>query len=171
MLNSRIVDVRFYTNISCVCSINMTIFYYARITTRSEIELRLNRLDYPGGSTNTYQGLQRMREIFRGPGNRDGVIDVAIIITDGQPTENVEDTQPEAFAAQNEGIKMFAVGVTDNVNVFTLRYLSSSPRNLGQNYFTSPNFDELQRMLNTLLLEVCQNDTAETRKSISWKLQ
>ncbi len=108
-----------------------------------------------------------MREIFRGPGNRDGVIDVAVVITDGQPTDNVEDTQPEAFAAQNDGIRMFAVGITDNVNVFTLRYLSSPPRNLDENYFTSPNFDVLQRMLNTLLQEVCRpNTTVVTRKQL-----
>ncbi len=119
------------------------------------MELRLNTLRFPGGNTNTFQGLQRMREIFRGPGNRPPVPNVALVITDGQPTLSVGQTQPEAQAAQNEGIGMYSLGITNSVNEATLRYLSSQPRQRDRNYFISPGFDQTRRRLVDVLSAVC----------------
>ena len=128
---------------------------------------RIYGLRFPRGNTNTYQGLQRMRHVFREGGDRDGASKVAIIITDGQPTVSRRLTEDEAQAAQDEGIQMFSVGITDNVDVNTLQYLSSNPRTLNQNYFTSTGFGQLLTILSRLLGVVCGTQTVTTPASIT----
>ncbi len=130
-------------------------FLTFRITTQGEMLSRINALSYPGGNTNTYQGLQRMRTVFRDGGIRGNARRVGIVITDGQPTISIDLTDDEAQAAQDEGIQMYAVGVTNSVDANTLEYLSSQPRTLNQNYFTSANFGELRTILNRLLSVAC----------------
>ncbi len=143
------------------------VYFVSRITNKGEILRRINNLRYPRGNTNTYQGLQRMRHVFREGGIRDRASKVAIIITDGQPTVFRRLTEDEAQAAQGEGIQMFSVGITDNVDVNTLQYLSSNPRTLNQNYFTSTDFGQLLTILNGLLSVVCGTQTGITSASIT----
>ena len=108
-----------------------------------------------------------MRHVFREAGYRDGASRVAIIITAGQPTVSAGLTVDEAQAAQDEGIQMFSVGISDNVDVNTLQYLSSSPRILNQNYFTSTDFGQLVTILSRLLGVVCGTQTVTTPASIT----
>ncbi len=97
-----------------------------------------------------------MREVFRQGGIRGNARRVGIVITDSQPTISVDLADDEAQAAQDEGIDMYAVGVTNSVNANTLEYLSSQPRILNQNYFTSADFGQLCTIVNRLLSKVCE---------------
>ncbi len=127
---------------------------------------RINRLQPPGGNTNTYEALRQIQEVFRGRGNRPEVKDVAFVITDGLPTLNIDRTEEEARRAQDAGIQMFAVGITDNVDENTLSYLSSPPRGQGVSYFISTDFSSLRRqVLSRLLTEACETTTPTTSTS------
>lgn len=68
-----------------------------------------------------------MREqVFGVDGDRTNVSNVAIIITDGKPTDP-STVQAAIDAVHNRGIKTLAVGVTDQVDEATLKQLSSPP--------------------------------------------
>lgn len=111
---------------------------------------------YPGGNTNTPLALSVLRsQIFGISGDRPGVPDAAIILTDGVPTVRPGNTIPEANAAKGQGIKIFPVGITRFIDENILRDMSSSPQIKGQNYFTSPTFAELDRVLETLVASTC----------------
>ncbi len=127
-----------------------------RFSDKQDLLDQIRTITFLGGLTNTYEGLQRLREVFSGSDNRPGAPDVTFIITDGEPTLNIDLTEPEAQGAQDEGIRMYAVGITQSVNENTLRYLSSSPRTPDVNYFMSTDFSSLRRqVLNSLLIEAC----------------
>ena len=55
-----------------------------------------------------------------------------IVVTDGEPNEKVEMTEPYIFEAKAKGITIIAVGVTNNVKRETLDMLASSPANVGR---------------------------------------
>lgn len=66
-------------------------------------------------------------QVFVAPGDRPNVANLAVIITDGKPTEPSE--VPDAIdAVHASGIKTCAVGVTSAVDEATLRELSSEPK-------------------------------------------
>ena len=70
--------------------------------------------------------------MFVSPGDRPNVDNVAIIITDGRPTDPTT-VQQAIDAVHESGIKTFAVGVTDEVDEDTLRQLSSEPKQASVN--------------------------------------
>jgi len=84
---------------------------------------------YVGGNTNTTGGLRLMRsEIFNiANGDRPDVANVAILITDGIPTREVDQLPGEVRRLKNSGVKIVGVGVTAAVSecVTTLIYLIS----------------------------------------------
>ena len=49
-------------------------------------------------------------------GDRPGVPNLGIVITDGVSTINKYDTIPQAYAARRDGIAMFAIGVGSEVS-------------------------------------------------------
>ena len=56
------------------------------------------------------------REVFRqGRGDRVGVPNVAIVITDGKSTRDQIKTEASALEARAKGIRMMAVGITRQV--------------------------------------------------------
>lgn len=65
-------------------------------------------------------------QVFGGDGDRPTVRNVAMIITDGKPTDPT--TVPAAIdAVHNSGCTTLVVGVTDQVDEGTLKQLSSPP--------------------------------------------
>jgi uncharacterized protein YegL len=65
-------------------------------------------------------------QVFGMEGDRSNVSNVAIIITDGKPTDP-STVQAAIDAVHNSGITTLAVGVTDQVDEATLKQLSSPP--------------------------------------------
>ena len=77
---------------------------------------------YGGGRTNTKEGLRIMREelFTEENGDRPDIPNVAIVITDGHSSHfempwRYSNPIPQATLAKDEGIKLFVVGVTDDV--------------------------------------------------------
>lgn len=72
-------------------------------------------------------------QVFSVDGDRSNVSNVAIIITDGKPTD--PSTVPAAIdAVHNSGTSTLVVGVTDQVDEATLRQLSSAPSEVSRIY-------------------------------------
>jgi len=98
-------------------------------STNVSLQAAIKALQYPGGTTDTVNAIHLMRTQEFNPyfTDRPGVNKTAIIITDGKPTSVVSLPEEEA-AAQNQGIRMYAVGITDQVDENTLKGLSSPPQ-------------------------------------------
>ena len=84
---------------------------------------RVRNMDYDGGYTNTYAGLRTLRRECFGAGNGDrpDVPNIAIVVTDGVPTLEMNRTQPEADRVKNAGIFIMGVGITNQIDEKTLR--------------------------------------------------
>ena len=93
-------------------------FYLSNFTDLSSLVAAIRRIHYGGGNTNTTGGLRLMRtEIFnRANGDRPDVQDVAILITDGEPTREVDRLPGEVAAIKRRGIRIVGVGVTNRVS-------------------------------------------------------
>ena len=97
---------------------------------------------------------------MNGPGVRNDATNVVLVITDGVPFPD-EKRQPALDAAkraQDNGIVMFAVGITNKIEEDVLKALSSAPRKLDQNYFSSPDFANLDGMINLVAKETCKGE-------------
>ena len=139
-----------------LCSIlhvNQLLHNFAfRYDNLNALEDALDTLAYDGGNTNTSGGLRvAMQEVFEdGGAKRDGIAQsVAIVITDGVSTRDSDRTLTDAEAMQNDpyNVQMFSVGVTSQIDVDELRGLSSDPKIEDQNYFRSPDFDQLDEII------------------------
>lgn len=71
------------------------------------------------GRTNTYQGLLETRTNMFTPlnGDRSGVPNYGIVITDGRSNVEPQNTIPEANNAKRDNIRLFAVGIGQNGQV------------------------------------------------------
>lgn len=110
----------------------VTINYYInhsklhRYPTKAGLLSAINNLTYIGGDTATTLGLRAMRtQVFGLSGDRSNAANIAITITDGNPTELVSELNGEIQMAQSQGITMVAVGITNAINETVLRSLSS----------------------------------------------
>lgn len=119
-------------------------------------------LRYQGGTTATNQAMEMVldgsRYFENGPGTRPDATDVVLVITDGVPFPESR-KQPALDAAKrirDAGIIMFAVGISDQIEVDVLKALSSNPQKLGQNYFTSPDFDVLDEITGRVAQQTCR---------------
>ena len=114
-------------------------------------------IQYIGGTTNTAEALQVTRNqcFNRANGERLGVDNLAIVITDGLPTVFDLDLTSEAEQLKSVAT-VIAVGITDNVEESLLREISSPPQQVNQNYFSAPDFSSLNNILRALIFETCQ---------------
>ncbi len=107
---------------------------------------------YPDGWTNTADAFRTARtQVFGQDGDRSDATNMAIIITDGIPTRNEEQAVPEATNLQNANVKVIAVGITQFIDANTLQSFSSSPRRENEEYFSSPDFSQLDNILLAVL--------------------
>ena len=93
-------------------------FYLTNFTDVQSLTRAINNIGYLNENTNTTGGLWRMRtEIFNDAnGDRSGVQNVAILITDGNPTWDVDKLPDEVRAIRSLGIRVIGVGVTNEVS-------------------------------------------------------
>jgi len=84
----------------------------------------IRNIQYLGGNTNTTGGLRFIRQVCfsRKCGDRSDVPNVAILITDGIPTREVDRLPGEVATIKSLGIRVIGVGVTNQVRYDTIRY-------------------------------------------------
>ena len=78
-------------------------------------------------------------------------------------------TLPEAAMARKEGIQIFVVGVTDLIDEDTLKGISSLPQEMDKNYFTSPDFEGLSGVLDSVMKSACSPLESKSIKNILWQ--
>ena len=125
----------------------------------------VQKIVYPGRNTNTSGGLYVARsQLFTGKdGDRPDVPNIAIVITDGKSTFDSQKTLPVAEDLRKDGVQVFSVGITTDVDEDELKGISSPPQVLNQNYFTSTDFQMLDGVLEGLLSQACGTTAAPTR--------
>jgi len=103
-------------------------FYLNEFTNTQSLRNAVRRIGYCGGNTNTTGGLRLARtEIFNAAnGDRSGVPNALVLITDGNPTREVNRLDEEVRHIKRLGVRIVGVGVTNRVNEFV-----SSPIILG----------------------------------------
>lgn len=124
----------------------------------------VNNLPRGQGETNLQAGLNMARTKFFDPnyGARPDVPHIAIVITDGMANINTSNTIPEAKASQEAGIIIFSIGVTDLINEDQLKAVSSPPHEKGKNYWTTPDFTQLNTVLASVNNATCNPPKIET---------
>ena len=110
-------------------------------------------LQHPTGiTTNTAKGIQKIRDTFRSqPFSRQNAPKIAIVITDGTSV-NPAETIRQAQLAKDEGIRMIAVGVGNNVFEEELRQIASNQRK----YYPVADFNTLRSIEAGLREMVCR---------------
>ena len=119
--------------------------------------------EYPGGNTNTQAAIQTARtQLFVSGSDRSDAQNILIVITDGVPTIRPENTIPEADTTKRNNIDIYAVGITRFIDEDTLKQMSSSPQERDRNYFTSPDFNQLDDILDNLIGQACVTPSPST---------
>lgn len=103
-------------------------FYMNTYSTKEGIINGLN-FYHKGGRTNTQEALRLMRTEHFTPrrGERNGVRNVAIVVTDGYSNINEGNTVPEAKDAKDGGIDIFVVALGEGPNFREINDMSSDP--------------------------------------------
>ena len=148
--NTRVGIVKYSFQAENVFYLNT---YYDKATMRNVVL----GISYMGSDTNTQAGIREMHYTQFRPsnGDRSGVENFAIVITDGVSTISADRTIPEAEAARNDGIRIFTIGITDKVDEEELRLMSSQPQREGETYWRSASFSELTNIVDHLITETC----------------
>ena len=122
-----------------------------------ELKDAVSSINYVGGETNTGKALRVTRnECFnRNTGERRGVPNIAVMITDGLPTIAEFDFSTEATRLKQSST-VLVVGITQSVEKQLLRDISSPPQRENENFFTSPDFTSLSSIIEALVDETCQ---------------
>ena len=114
----------------------------------------IDDIPYRYGSTNTADALNTMRTQMytEANGDRPGVPNVAIVITDGVSNINSRRTIPEAEQARAEGIHIYAIGIglTDTTE---LDGIASQPAS--ENSFAVQEFSELRTLREKVFSAFC----------------
>ena len=123
-------------------------------STKAEIFTALDNIDYKKGSTNIADALKKTRtKMFTvANGDRPGVDNIIILMSDGKSTKNTKRTIPEAELARNEGIHIYtiAIGYQD---LSELDAISSKP--VDENRFVIENFGKLKELKKKVFAAFC----------------
>ena len=121
---------------------------------KADLFSAIDKIPWRYGSTNTADGLLTMHsEMFTAAnGDRDGVPNIAIIVTDGVSNINSRRTITEAEDARAKGIHIYAIGIglTDTREV---NGIASVPAT--ENAFFVQSFDELEGLDEAIFAATC----------------
>lgn len=91
----------------------------------------INSLDFfnDGGKTNTPAGLEIVRDALftAAKGDRPGVPNVLVVMTDGYSNVNEERTPVDAEQLRNDGVTIYCVGVGEGPQLSEIHSIASSP--------------------------------------------
>ena len=111
-----------------------------------------------GQRTNTFAGIQLMREemFTSNNGDRVGAPNWGVVITDGRSNVHNEDTIDEAMRAHDEGIQIFAVGIGENGSIDRTEINGIASDQDSEFAFIMQSPDELDQIANAILDRMCQ---------------
>ncbi|CAG2195548.1 unnamed protein product [Mytilus edulis] len=126
-------------------------FGFNDYTTKIDVLSAINYIEINGGNTRTDLALKYTHEHIFAPdnGERSDVIDVVIVLTDGNSQRRIH-TQSEAALIKDRGAFIFAIGVGSYISVDELNEISSDPDQkftILVSSFSQLNSDEVKEML------------------------
>ena len=140
-------------------STHVSVHFYLGETHQNQDDLfqAIRSIPYMPGSTNTADALMTLtNEMFsRANGDRAGVPNLAIVITDGVSNLNSERTIPEAVRARAHGIHIFVVGIGLTGTSPEINSIASKP--VEENRFLVKTFDELQYIRTQVYTRLCES--------------
>ena len=107
------------------------------------------------GTTNTQDALRlTYQSVFTSNrGDRSGVRNVAVVVSDGNSNVAAHRTIPEAEAARQHGVELFAVAVGENSNTGEMAGIANDPD--GEHLLSMRTENELTTTANRLLKWLC----------------
>ncbi|CAD6190362.1 unnamed protein product [Caenorhabditis auriculariae] len=117
----------------------------------TQLEWAIQRVEYLSGATNTGKALRFTLE--KGlQGSRPDVPKVAVVITDGQSQDDVSEP---AQLLRDANVMIYAIGVTNLVNVHQLHQMTGNPVRV----FTVESFEQLDKSLaDSLTWDMCKTE-------------
>lgn len=114
----------------------------------------INNMEFLGTTTYTGEGLRFLRErvFVEALGDRPGVPNIGIVITDGKSNIRENETAIEADRTKRAGTRLIAVGITNQIDMTELRTIASKPEDV----FTVANFNGLAAILQDVVDATCQ---------------
>jgi len=124
-----------------------------------ELTTQLSNLHYLDQNTNTAAGIRVAREqlFTEARGDRSFAANIMIIITDGLPTWEVNNTYPEAMKANDADIKIFTIGVGD----YDMQTLYMIAFNHSERSFSVGSYENLHTVMNKVLSSTCKAAAAQ----------
>lgn len=149
--NARVGVVIYSTNVQVEFQLN-------KYHSNADVEKAVNDIAYIYGSTNTAGAITKMRKEMFTPrnGDRPGVPNIAVIITDGISNINSRQTVKEAIAARDD----------DNIHIYTIGIGLADTRELDgmasppieNNRFNVQSFDELKGFDRKIFQAICKGN-------------
>jgi len=129
-------------------------FYLNKYQSKQEV---LNALSFraAGGKTNTQQAINKAyNDVFSsGRGDRSGVQNIAIVVTDGKSNVNSVNTRTEADNARKRNVEMYVAAVTTRANKGEVNAIASDPDSTHVVYVENNN--KVSEAAKTLLRQLC----------------
>ena len=129
-------------------------FHLDKYEGEEDIKDAIGQIQQTRGDTNTAETLHSIRKhFFSSEHVREGVVQVAVIITDGMSMDT-EATAHQAQLTRDAGIHLFAIGVGQLIDREELDNIASKPTD--QYAFTVNNYDALMRIKKLLAMKTCE---------------
>jgi len=146
------------------------IFYMNDFYDLPSMQAAILNMGYVGSYTNTSGGIRtaNFEQFTSARGDRAGVQNIAIILTDGVPNLDVELTVPDAEALAAAGTTIFAVGITNAIDEALLKSISSQPQVLNQNYFIADDFTALSNIETVIQESFCSGSNPVVISETQW---
>jgi len=122
---------------------------------KQDVVEAIRRVPYRGNWTQSQAALRLVYDTAfqRRNGDRDGVPNVAVFVSDGNSNVFPQLTPVQASVVRMNGIRVVAVGLGDFVNVAELSMIASRP--LDANMLIHPSFDQLENITELLIQTTC----------------
>ena len=162
--DTRVGTVVFSTDAKLVFKLNT-------FTDAAAVNIAIKNITHSNETTNTAEAFKVAKEqcFNAANGDRYNFKNVVIFISDGRPEPDPDTKIPaalkEAQDLKDNGTIVFAIGVTNSIDVEFLREISSAPQVENQNYFTAPDFTVLTRIKNQFSKEACGEIKGEQKHS------
>ena len=123
-------------------------FALDKYTDAESVKDAIRKISYLGEFTNTPEAFRKTtKDCFNlATGDRSGVDNLAIFISDGKPYPPQTRTEPaksEAEVLKMTGARVISVGITNNISEAFLQSVSSPPQKEGESYFKVADFRAL----------------------------
>lgn len=109
-----------------------------------------------GRETNIAAGLREVRtNVYRSDrGDRDGVQNVVLLLSDGRATRDIELVDDEARLVRNSDITIYSIGIGDWADIYTMDIIATDPDSLHRVWIQSRG--EVEDTANEVLDRLCQ---------------